>query len=63
LEEVEAVAIKRVIAMRKKGTINRSETFDQFLAKDGLLAATEEAALKDIVADQKKVRTKRVREK
>ena len=56
LEEVEAVAIKRV-----KGYIDRSETFDEFLAKDGLLAETEEAALREIAADQKKVRTKGVR--
>ncbi len=57
LEEVEAVAIQRVIAQRKKGTIDRSETFDEFLAKDGLLAETEEAALKEIAADQKKMRS------
>jgi hypothetical protein len=62
LEEVEAVAIQRVIAMRKKGSIDRSETFDEFLANDGLLSETEEAALKEIVADRKKARIKRVRE-
>lgn len=47
----------------EKGYIDRSETFDEFLAKDGLLAEVEEAALKEIVADQKKVRIKRAREK
>jgi antitoxin HicB len=41
---------------RKKGYIDRSETLDEFLAKNGLLAETEEAALKEIVADQKKAR-------
>lgn len=37
---------------RKKGRIDRSETFDEFLEKDGLLAETEDAALKEIIADQ-----------
>jgi hypothetical protein len=37
---------------KKKGHIDRSETFDEFLAKDGLLAETEDAALKEIIADQ-----------
>jgi antitoxin HicB len=36
----------------KKGYVDRSETFDQFLAKDGLLAETEDAALKEIIVDQ-----------
>jgi hypothetical protein len=40
---------------RKKGTIDRSETFDEFLDKDGLLAETEDAAIKRIIADQIKV--------
>ena len=40
---------------RKKGRIDRSETFDEFLAKDGILAETEDAALKEIIADQIKV--------
>jgi hypothetical protein len=40
---------------KKKGTIDRSETFDEFLDKDGLLAETEDAAIKQIVADQIKV--------
>jgi DNA-binding Xre family transcriptional regulator len=39
----------------KKGRIDRSETFDDFLAKDGLLAETEDAAIKEIIADQIKV--------
>ena len=37
---------------KTKGRIDRSETFDQFLAKDGLLAETEDAAIKEIIADQ-----------
>lgn len=41
--------------MTKKGRIDRSETFDEFLAKDGLLAETEDAALKCIIADQVKL--------
>jgi hypothetical protein len=32
--------------------IDRSETFDEFLAKEGLLAETEEAAIEEIIADQ-----------
>jgi hypothetical protein len=44
--------------MRKKnsvGHIDRSETFDEFLAKDGLLAETEQSAIKEIIADHIKV--------
>jgi antitoxin HicB len=37
---------------KKKGFIDRSETFDDFLEKDGLLAETEDAAVKQIIADQ-----------
>lgn len=40
---------------KKKGYVDRSETFDEFLAKDGILAETEDAALKEIIADQIKV--------
>ena len=39
----------------KKGYIDRSETFDEFLDKDGLLSETEDAAIKEIIADQIKV--------
>ena len=39
----------------KNGYVDRSETFDEFLAKDGLLAETEDAALKEIIADQIRV--------
>src|SRR5215204_3295841 len=35
-----------------KGYVERSETFDEFLAKQGLLAETKDAALKEIIADQ-----------
>ena len=40
---------------KKKGYIDRSETFDEFLDKDGLLAETGDAAVKRIIADQIKV--------
>ena len=46
---------------RKKGRIDRTETLDAFLARDGLLAATEEAALKQIIADQIKAAMAEVR--
>lgn len=36
----------------KKGHIDRSESFDEFLASDGLLEETEEIALKQVIADQ-----------
>ncbi len=39
---------------KKKGKIDRSETFDEFLAKDGILAETEDAALKEIIKDKVK---------
>jgi hypothetical protein len=42
---------------KNKGCIDRSETFDEFLAKDGILAETEDAAIKEIVADQTKLAT------
>ena len=37
---------------KKKGYVDRTETFDEFLAKDGLLAETEDAALKAVISDQ-----------
>lgn len=37
---------------RAKGYVDRSETFDAFLDKQGLLAESEDAALKEIIADQ-----------
>jgi antitoxin HicB len=40
---------------KKKGYIDRTETFDEFLDKEGLLAETEDAAIKEIIADQIKV--------
>jgi antitoxin HicB len=40
---------------RRKGSIDRSETFDEFLAKEGLLAEAEDTAIKEIIADQIKV--------
>lgn len=43
---------------KSKGHIDRSESFDEFLAKDGLLAETESAAIKEVIADQIKVAMK-----
>lgn len=37
---------------RRKGRIDHGETFDEFLAAQGVLAETEEAALKQVIADQ-----------
>jgi DNA-binding phage protein len=39
-------------AARKKGKIDRSESFDEFLASEGLLAEAEDTAIKEIIADQ-----------
>jgi antitoxin HicB len=36
----------------RKGSIDHSETFDGFLADEGMLAETEDAAIKEIIADQ-----------
>jgi hypothetical protein len=38
-----------------KTSVDRSETLDEFLAKDGILAETEDAAIKEVIADQIKV--------
>lgn len=46
---------KKQAVKKRKGTIDRSETFDEFLAKDGLLAEAEDAAIKEIIADQIKI--------
>ena len=40
---------------RARGYIDRSETFDDFLRKDGLFSETEDAAVKEIIADQIRV--------
>lgn len=40
---------------KKRAYIDRSESFDSFLANEGLLAETEDAAIKEIIADQIKV--------
>jgi hypothetical protein len=37
---------------RKKGSIDRNESFDEFLGSEGLLAETEDLAIKEIIADQ-----------
>jgi antitoxin HicB len=46
--------MKKVVKQRK-GYIDRSETFDEFIDKDGLLSETKDAAIKDIIADQIKL--------
>lgn len=48
-------SMKKTNKKKKKGRIDRSESFDEFLARDGLLAETEDAAIKEIIADQIKV--------
>jgi hypothetical protein len=40
---------------KQRGYVDRSETFDEFLDQEGLLGETEDAALKEIIADQIKV--------
>jgi antitoxin HicB len=40
---------------RRKKHVDRGATFDQLLAKDGILAETEDAAIKEIIADRIKV--------
>ena len=39
----------------RKGTIDRGETFDEFLDKDGLFGRDLDAAVKQIIADQIKL--------
>ena len=40
---------------RRIGSIDQRETFDEFLEKEGLLAETEDAAIKEIFAAQIKL--------
>lgn len=47
--------VKRKNAAKRKGSIDLSETFDEFLEKQGLLSEAEDAAIKEIIADQIKV--------
>jgi len=44
---------------KRIGPIDRNETFDEFLAKEGLLAETKDAAIKGIIADQNNVVTQK----
>jgi hypothetical protein len=44
---------------RRRGHVDRTETFDEFLAKDGLLAETEKAALREIAARKGRGRQKK----
>ena len=46
---------ERKKAKARRGSIDRSESFDEFLEKEGLLAETEDAAVKEIIADQIRV--------
>ena len=39
-------------AKTQKGRIARDETFDEFLNEQGLLAETEERAIKELIAEQ-----------
>ncbi len=36
----------------RKGSVARDETFDDFLSQEGLLAETEELAIKELIAEQ-----------
>lgn len=47
--------MKKMRKKKRRGSVDRSETFDEFLAGDGILAKTEDAAVKEIIADQIKV--------
>lgn len=47
--------MKKTARKKKKGSIDRSESFDEFLASEGLLATAEDTAIKEIIADQIKV--------
>jgi predicted XRE-type DNA-binding protein len=40
---------------KTKGRIARDETFDEFLSDQGLLAETEELAIKELIAEQIKL--------
>ncbi len=44
--------MKKPVRKKKQGSIDRNERFDEFLGKDGMLAETEDAAIKEIIADQ-----------
>ena len=43
------------MTISKKARVDRSESFDAFLTQEGLLAETEDAAIKEIIADQIKI--------
>ena len=42
-------------ARRKRGRINRDQTFDEFLSAEGLMDKCEELAIKEIIAHQIKL--------
>ena len=41
-----------MMTTKNRGHIDRSQTFDDFLAQQGMLEGTEEQAIKEIIADQ-----------
>jgi hypothetical protein len=47
--------MKKKRTAKSKRRVDRSETFDEFLGRDGLLAEAEDTAIKEIIADQIKV--------
>jgi hypothetical protein len=49
------MTVKKKPVRKARGRIDRGETFDEFLDRDGLLAETEDAAIKEIIADQIRV--------
>jgi hypothetical protein len=48
--------MKKSRQKRKIALIDRSESFDEFLEKDGLPAETEDDAIKEIIATRSKWR-------
>jgi hypothetical protein len=47
--------MKKPAIKKKKGFVDRNGAFDEFLARDGLLAEAEDLAIKEIIADQIKI--------
>lgn len=54
-------AIMKQPTKKPKGSVDRSETFDEFLAKEGLLAETEDVAIKEMMADRIKIAVQKQR--
>jgi len=47
--------MKKPTKKMTNGAIDRSESFDEFLASKGMLAEAEDVAIKEIISDQIKV--------